>query len=138
MRIGAICSILLAVGILSLPGLLLTGFVVLFLMGFSGTTMRAGGAVVQIGSSLMVLVMRSVFVTVRHLKAPYLTRLGMSFPGELISLIRIIQRSLRMIFCRCGETAFFVMFGGGTMCLRRQFVKFGGLSMFLMHAVFSF
>jgi hypothetical protein len=34
--------------------------------------MRVGGAVVQIGSSLMVLEMRSVFVASRHLKAPYL------------------------------------------------------------------
>jgi len=56
----------------SLPGLLLAGLVILFPMGFRGATMRVGGAVVQIGSSLMVLVMRSVFVTSRHLKAPYL------------------------------------------------------------------
>jgi len=56
----------------SLPGLLLAGLVILFLMGLRRTTMRVGGAVVQIGSSLMVLVMRSVLVTSRHLKAPYL------------------------------------------------------------------
>jgi hypothetical protein len=55
-----------------LPGLLLAGLVILFLMGFRRTTMRVGGAVVQIGSSLMVLEMRSVFVTSGHLKAPYL------------------------------------------------------------------
>ena len=56
----------------SLPRLLLAGLVILFFMGFRGSTMRVGGAVVQIGSSLMVLEMRSVFVASRHLKAPYL------------------------------------------------------------------
>jgi hypothetical protein len=34
--------------------------------------MRVGGAVVQIGSFLMVLVMRSVVIASRHSKAPYL------------------------------------------------------------------
>src|ERR1017187_6625881 len=105
----------------SLPGLLLPGLVVLFLMGFRGATMRVGRTIVQIGSSLMVLVMRSVFITSRHLKAPYLPRLGMSVLGKLISLIRVLQRSLRMIFCSC-EISFFVMFGGGTMFPCREFV----------------
>ncbi len=46
----------------SSPGELLPGFVFLFLMGFRGTTMSVGGAIVQLGSSLMILVMRSVVI----------------------------------------------------------------------------
>ena len=51
----------------SLPGVLLPGFVILFLMGFRGAAMRMGGAIVQLGSSLMILLMRSVVITSRHL-----------------------------------------------------------------------
>jgi hypothetical protein len=41
----------------SSPGALLPSLVILFLMGFRSTTMGVGGAVVQLSSSLMVLVM---------------------------------------------------------------------------------
>jgi hypothetical protein len=51
----------------SLPGNLLPGFVILLLMGFRRGTMRVGCAIVQLGSSLMILVMRSVVITSRHL-----------------------------------------------------------------------
>jgi hypothetical protein len=51
----------------SLSGGLLSGLVILFLMGFRSATVRVGGAVVQLGGSLMILVMRSVVVTNRHL-----------------------------------------------------------------------
>jgi hypothetical protein len=50
----------------SLPGALMPGLVILFLMGFRGATMSVGGAIVQLGSPLMVFVMRSVVVTSRH------------------------------------------------------------------------
>jgi hypothetical protein len=55
-----------------LPGLLRSGFVILFLVGFRGASMRVGGAIVQLGRSLMVLVMRSVVKASGHLKTPYL------------------------------------------------------------------
>ncbi len=50
----------------SSPGQLLTGLMVLFLMGFGGTAMSVGGAIVQLGGSLMILVMGSAVVTLRH------------------------------------------------------------------------
>jgi hypothetical protein len=40
-----------------LPGALLPGLMIFFLVGFRSTAMRAGGAIVQLGSSLMVFVM---------------------------------------------------------------------------------
>jgi hypothetical protein len=40
----------------SLPGALLPGLMILFLMGFRRAAMRVGGAIVQLGSSLMILV----------------------------------------------------------------------------------
>jgi len=49
-----------------LPGELFPGLVVLFLMGLRGTAMSVGGTLVQLGSSLMILVMRSVVITSRH------------------------------------------------------------------------
>jgi len=54
------------------PGELLPRLVVLFLMGFRSVTMSVGGTVVQLGSSLMILVMRSVVITSRHLQTLYL------------------------------------------------------------------
>jgi hypothetical protein len=50
----------------SSPGELLSGLMVLFLMGFGRTVMSVGGAIVQLGGPLMVLVMRSVVVACRH------------------------------------------------------------------------
>lgn len=47
----------------SLPGSLVPRFVILFLMGFRGAAMRVGRAFVQLGSALMILVMRSVVIT---------------------------------------------------------------------------
>jgi hypothetical protein len=41
----------------SLPGALLPGLMILFLMGFGGTTMSVGGAIVQLGGALMIFVM---------------------------------------------------------------------------------
>src|SRR5271157_5390184 len=45
---------------------LLSGLIVPFLMGFRGTAMSVGGAIVQFSGPLMVLVMGSVVVTLRH------------------------------------------------------------------------
>jgi hypothetical protein len=50
----------------SLPGALLPGLVILFLMGFRGTTMSVGGAIVQLGGALMIFVVRSVVIASRH------------------------------------------------------------------------
>ena len=50
----------------TLPGALVCGLMILFLMGLRGQTMRMSGRVVQFGSSLMILVMRSVVITRRH------------------------------------------------------------------------
>jgi hypothetical protein len=51
----------------SLPGELLPGLVILFLMSFRCATVCMGRTIVQLGGSLMVLVMRSVVITSRHL-----------------------------------------------------------------------
>jgi hypothetical protein len=40
-----------------LPGVLVSGFVILFLMGFRSATMRVCGGIVQLGGSLVILVM---------------------------------------------------------------------------------
>ncbi len=50
----------------SLPGALMPGLVILLLIGFRGATMCVGRNVVQLGSSLMVFVMRSVVIASRH------------------------------------------------------------------------
>jgi hypothetical protein len=50
----------------SLPGALLSGFVILFFMGFRGATMSVSGAIVQFGGTLMIFVMRSVVISSRH------------------------------------------------------------------------
>ena len=52
----------------SLPGALLAGLMILFLMGFLSARMSVGGAFVQLGGPLMILVMRSVIVTGRHIR----------------------------------------------------------------------
>lgn len=65
--LGMLISILAVLK--SLPGVLLPGLVILFLMGLRSATMRVGSAVVQLGSSLMVFVVRSVVITSRHLRA---------------------------------------------------------------------
>jgi hypothetical protein len=49
------------------PGQFLSGFMVLFLMGFGGTAVSVGGDIVQFGGPLMVLVMGSVVITFGHL-----------------------------------------------------------------------
>jgi hypothetical protein len=51
----------------SSPGALLPGLVILFLMGFRSASMCVRGAIVQLGSPLMILVIRSVVITSRHL-----------------------------------------------------------------------
>lgn len=50
-----------------LPGEFLPGLVILFFMSFRSTTMCVGGTIVQLGSPLMILVMRSVVIASRHL-----------------------------------------------------------------------
>jgi hypothetical protein len=50
----------------SFPGELLPGLVILFFMGFRGATMSVGGTIVQLGGSLMILVVRSVVIASRH------------------------------------------------------------------------
>ena len=54
----------------SLPGALLPGLVILFLMGFRGATVSVGGTIVQLGGPLMIFVMRSVVITSRHYALP--------------------------------------------------------------------
>jgi hypothetical protein len=51
----------------SLPGELLAGLVILLFMSFRSATMCVGRIIVQLGSSLMILEMRSVIITSRHL-----------------------------------------------------------------------
>jgi len=51
----------------SFPGVLLPGLTILFLMGNRSAAMCVGGTIVQLGSPLMILVMRSVVITSRHL-----------------------------------------------------------------------
>jgi hypothetical protein len=50
-----------------LPGMLVPGLVILLFMSFRGAAMCVGRIIVQLGSSLMILVMRSVVITSRHL-----------------------------------------------------------------------
>ena len=62
---GMIVSLL---GILkSPPGQLLSGLMVLFLMGIGGAAMGVGGDIVQFCGPLMILEMRSVIVRFGHL-----------------------------------------------------------------------
>ena len=63
--LGLPMSLLRVLGRLSGP--FLSGLVILFLMGFRRATMCVGGAVVQFGSPLVILVMRSVVIACGHL-----------------------------------------------------------------------
>jgi len=49
-----------------LPGELLPGLVILFLMGSRGTTVSVGGIVVQLSGAVMIFGMRSVVIACRH------------------------------------------------------------------------
>ena len=56
--VGLLGMLVSLLGVLKcLPGALLPGLMILFLVGFRSTAMRVGGAIVQLGSSLMVFVM---------------------------------------------------------------------------------
>jgi hypothetical protein len=132
---GMLVSLL---GILkSPPGQLLSGLMVLFLMGFRGAAMSVGGAIVQFGGPLMVLVMGSVFVTFGHLKALYLPGLIAGFLREGVSVIRVLQRPLRMPNYRC-EIPFFVVFRGSAVGPGRKFVLLGSKPVRLVHGLPSF
>ena len=56
--VGLLGMLVSLLGVLKcLPGALLPGLMILFLVGFRSTAMRVGGAIVQLGSALMILVM---------------------------------------------------------------------------------
>jgi hypothetical protein len=56
----------------------------------------------------------------------------MGFLGKLVSTIRILQGSLRMPVSSF-VIALFVVFGSGTMSLRRKFVLLGGSPVYVVH-----
>jgi hypothetical protein len=137
MGICAVCMVS-PLGVLKgLPGVLLPGLVILLLMGFRSATMGVGGAIVQLGSSLMILVMRSVVIASRHLKALYLPRLVMGFLCKLVSVIRVLQWLVPNASRPLCGIAFFVMFGSRAMGLRRKFVLLGGFPVRLVHRSWS-
>ena len=51
----------------SLPGVFLSGLVILLFVHLRGSAMSMSGTLVQLGGSLMILEMRSVVITLRHL-----------------------------------------------------------------------
>jgi hypothetical protein len=62
---GVLVSLL---GVLkSLPGVFVSRFVLLLFVGIRGGAMSMSGTLVQLGGSLMILVMRSVVLTLGHL-----------------------------------------------------------------------
>jgi hypothetical protein len=61
----------------------------------------------------------------------------MGFLCKFVSVIGIFQRSFRMSVCR-RKVAFFVMFGGSAMGLRRKFVLLSRFSMGRVHSLSSF
>jgi hypothetical protein len=118
-----------------LPRMLRSGQVFLFPL-LLGYPMGVGGFVVQFGSSLMVLVMGSVVITGGHnLKTHYLPRLCVGFLGQLVSAIRVLQCSFRMPISSF-VIALFIMFGGGPMGVRREFVLLGGFPVCVVHWAF--
>jgi len=50
----------------SLPGVLLSGLVILLFVRIRSRAMSLSGTLVQLGGSLMILVMRSVVITLGH------------------------------------------------------------------------
>ena len=99
--------------------------VILFSAVLLGTAVGVRGEVVEFGRTLMILIMRSVVITCGHgLKAHNLPGLGVGFPGEFISTLRVLERAFVMpvpgfVF------SFLVMFGCGAMGVRRAFVFLG-------------
>jgi hypothetical protein len=56
----------------------------------------------------------------------------MGLLGKTVSVIRILERPFRMPISRL-VIAFFIVFGGGAVGMRRQFVLFSGLAMSFVH-----
>ena len=92
---GRLSMLVSSLGVLKrLPGMLLSGNVILVAVLF-GNPMRMSGGVVQFGGELMVLVVRSVFVASRHnLEPSDLPRFVVGFFRELVGMIGEFQRAL--------------------------------------------
>ena len=60
----------------------------------------------------------------------------MGFPGEPVSMIRILKCPFLMPLSRL-VIASLIVFGGSTMGVRRQFVLFGGCPMRFVHVGLS-
>ena len=65
--VGLLGMLVSLLGVLKcLPGALLPGLVILFLMGFRSAAVRVGGTVVQLGRALMIFVMGPVVIASGH------------------------------------------------------------------------
>jgi hypothetical protein len=137
--IGAVSDHVLLMSLLRMPARLLRvlkcaprklmpGFVILLFMSFGRDAVSVRGFVVQLGGSLMILVVRSVVVSGGHSEFSYLTGLIMRLFSQRVSMIGILQRSFVMPVAGW-IVAFFVVFRSSAMGLRRQFMLFGGFSM---------
>lgn len=99
----------------------------LFLPVFARGVVGMPSDVVQLGRPLMILVMRSVVISSRHISDTHdLPALVPGFLCQFIRLIGIFKRPLRVPY-RARVIAFFVVLRGGPMGTRRQFVQFSRL-----------
>jgi hypothetical protein len=64
-----------------------------------------------------------------------LRRLRVGFLGELIGMVRVLERSFGMPLSPF-VVAFFMVFGGSSMGARRKFVLLGGLPVCVVHGFF--
>jgi hypothetical protein len=80
--------------------------------------------------------MRSVVVTFGHKsKSLHLPRLAPGFLCQLVSVIRLLHRSLRMPALRC-FVSLFIVFSGSTVSVRSQVVLRGSFQMCLVPGFF--
>jgi hypothetical protein len=111
---------------------------VLLLSVLLADTMGMCSAVVYFIGALVVRVMRFFVIAFGHnLRSLHLPRFVVGLPGKFVSVVRILQRPLRMPALRC-LIAFFVVFRGCTMSLRCQVVLSGSVPVFLVRGFLLF
>ncbi len=114
-----------------LAGLLMPRQVILLTV-LLGHAMSMRGVIVQVGGALVALVLRAVVKASGHLERRHLTGLGVSFPGQPVRMIGVLERPLG-VPASGFVVAFFMMFGSRTVGMRRQFVLVGGLPVLFVH-----
>lgn len=100
-----------------LPGRLAPREVLVIAM-LRGNIVGMGGDVVQFGCPLVILVVRSVVKSSRHLELPYAARLIVGLPGEFVGVVRVFESAF-LVPAPARAIALLIVLGGSAMSLGR-------------------